>query len=194
MRRSYGFSYLGRSAGKIITAKDVIFRESSFTHAAALRSGRTADIKPISDDDADDVDVEAVDPPPSRRPAPASGDEHSDDESSDADDGNSSSITKFKVRSIRNVRTVDGKKEYEVKWVGYTAPTWEPAADIEVDAPALVQEYEKFLQRRSEARITRSRAPPSPPAVDSDSDEEEEQKQSEHQQALAARSVAASRL
>jgi hypothetical protein len=181
--------------GKIITAKDVMFRESSFTHAAAVRTGRTEDVKPLEDNDADDeIDVDAA-VNPSSPPVPTSGDEHSeDDDDSPNNDSSGSSITKFKVRSIRNARTVDGKKEYEVKWVGFHATTWEPAADIESDAPALVQQYEQFLQRRSEARVTRSRAPSLPPAVDSDSDEEDEQKQSEHQQALAARSVAASRL
>jgi hypothetical protein len=182
--------------GKVVVAKDVMFRENSFTHVAALREGRAADIQPLSDDDAgeDATAVANAPDPPQTADAESSNDdsEHSDDDASDDDSSNN--VKQFKVSSIRNERTVDGKKEYEVKWVGYPAATWEPADIIKADAPAIVQKYEQFVQRRSEARVTRSRAPPPPPAVDSDSDEEEEKNQSEHQQAMAARTVAASRL
>ena len=185
-------------SGKTVTARDVVFREESFAHASALRSGRTADIRSINHDDTDDDVADTVSPSPLSAAASASDDEQKEsdelgiDEHSDDED---SSTMQFKVRSIRNTRTVNGKKEYEVKWVGYSAATWEPADIIEADAPAVVQQYEQFLQRRSEARVTRSRAPAqaSPPS-DDDSDDEEERKESEHQQALAARTVAASRL
>ena len=47
--------------------------------------------------------------------------------------------------------------EYRVKWVGHSAATWEPADTIQEDAPEAVNDYTTFVERRSEARVTRSR-------------------------------------
>jgi hypothetical protein len=175
--------------GKTIVVKDVIFREGSFQHARALRKGNAADIEPIDlEATEDETDSKQPDAPIVNVDSDAE-EEKCDSDSDDEDDTKS----RFNVRSIQNTRVVNGRKEYEVKWVGYPATTWEPADAIEADAPSAVRQYEKFLERRLEARVTRSRAP-AKPAVASDSDDEEEQKESEHQQVMAARTVAASRL
>jgi hypothetical protein len=64
---------------------------------------------------------------------------------------------KFRLRAITDAQTIDGTKKYRVKWIGYPSETWEPATQIEQDAPDAVREYESFIQQRAEARVTRSR-------------------------------------
>ena len=179
--------------GKTIVVKDVIFREGSFLHAQALKNGNAADIEEL-DLEATEDQIESKSPhsPPIDERDDDSEEKESESDSDDEDEDDTST-SRFRVRSIRGARVVNGKKEYEVKWIGYPATTWEPADTIEADAPKIVQHYEKFLERLSQARVTRNRAP-AKPAVDSDSDDEEEQNESEHQQVMAARTVAASRL
>ena len=66
---------------------------------------------------------------------------------------------RYRVKSITDKRTTTGGQvEYRVKWVGHSAATWEPADTIEEDAPDAVKDYTTFIERRSEARVTRSRA------------------------------------
>ena len=168
--------------GKVLMARDVQFREGAFTHLQALREGREDSISPI--------DVADISPPPSQT-APQSStpseEEDGDEPSSLDDDENKSSSDaseppRFRVRSITDVQHIDGTKRYRVKWIGYTNQTWEPAAEIEHDAPDAVREYEAFLERRSSARATRSQArpaaaasssssPASPAALDSDDEQ-----------------------
>ena len=66
---------------------------------------------------------------------------------------------RYRVKSITDKRTTTGgQMEYRVKWVGHSAATWEPADAIEEDAPEAVKDYSTFVERMSEARVTRSRA------------------------------------
>jgi hypothetical protein len=186
--------------GRTLCAKDVHFREGTFEHARTLSDGQ--------DQDSHATDFAAADEP--WRPTSLSSigeegdgddelEEHRDNrvngESGEEHDRTASSC-QYSVKAIRDARTVHGKKEYLVKWVGYATPTWEPEETIAADAPAAVEEYEAFLDRRSQARVTRSRAQsatPAAPSSDSDSDAEEKQP-SEQNDTLAARNVAAQRL
>jgi hypothetical protein len=147
-------------SGKIVRAKDVVFREGSFEHIRAEKDGRAEKVKSLSLDDVTgdtselELDEEADD---AKSPAEAAADSapefDSDDESAAADS------TKYTVKAITSHRTsADGLKEYQVKWVGYRATTWEPARIIQEDAPRVAQAYEQFLESRSKARVTRSQA------------------------------------
>jgi len=63
------------------------------------------------------------------------------------------------VKCITQQRQAEnGKTEFLVKWVGYAAPTWEPADVIREDAPQAVESYEEFVAQRTEARVTRSKS------------------------------------
>jgi hypothetical protein len=180
------------ASGKTIVAKDVVFREGSFTHAHALRTGRTANVAPM---ELSELNGDGDEAPPA---APIDFKEVVEDEEDDEEQATGrdadSNAPQFRVKAIRNTRTVGGTTEYEVKWVGYAATTWEPASVISADAPEAVQQFEEFLERRSQARVTRNRAPASPPSEVVSEDSDDDSAHSEHQQALAARAVAASRL
>jgi len=154
-------------SGKVLLAKDVQFREGAFTHLVAQLSNRVGDFEPV--DIIDALTRESDNPSAQQRDAVGSFDAASDGDV-DASDSNESSAqpdSKFRLKAITDVQTVDGIKKYRVKWVGYAGETWEPAADIEQDAPDAVREYESFLSRRSQARATRSqaRAQPAPVAA-----------------------------
>jgi hypothetical protein len=180
-------------SGKTIVAKDVIFREGSFAHAQALSTGRAASIAPmvLSEVNADDREVQPA--APINYEEVLEEDEKAN-EDQPADRAPEPSAEQFRVKAIRKERTIDGRKEYEVKWVGHAATTWEPADVIKADAPSAVKQFEEFLEQRAQARVTRSRAtaPLFSGVVSEDSDDENDH--SEQQQALAARAVAASRL
>jgi hypothetical protein len=201
-------------SGKTLMVKDVMFREHSFKHLSAHTDGQVdqvesldvAELNPSIDDEvAPRLGAEA-------RPSMTTEQECKDDvdpsdaEDADADDADDESEEekqprRFEVKSITDQRTdAGGKVEYRVKWAGYPATTWEPAATMREDAPDAVKHFESFLAQRQEARVTRSRgaAPPQapnassslasahPPAAVIDSDDD-----SESQAIEAARFVAA---
>ena len=152
-------------SGKVLLAKDVQFREGAFTHLQAQLSNRVGDFEPV-----DIIDALAPSSDAQQRGDGGSdiaSDASADDDASNSDDVNAQPEGKFRLKAITDVQTVGGMKKYRVKWVGYTGETWEPAADIEQDAPDAVREYESFLSRRSQARATRSqaRAQPAPVAA-----------------------------
>ena len=128
---------------------------------------------------------------------------HDGDESNDANEPNAAATTsaqRYTLKAIRSHRTAaDGSTEYEVKWVGHSATTWEPAENIQEDAPKVVQAYEQFLTNRANARTTRSTArsqarptlAADDAAADGDSSSDDEK---ESTPVEAARDVAAQRL
>ena len=147
--------------GKTLLAKDVQFREGVFTHLKAHLSGRASEFEPM--DIADAFAVEEQEPPAQLQQDEA---KNSDPQGGGAaDDEDESEPTKFRLRSITGMQTTNGAKEYRVKWIGYAGETWEPAAEVELDAPDAVREYESFLERRSQARATRSQARAQPDRV-----------------------------
>jgi hypothetical protein len=116
-----------------------------------------------------------------------------------------SSTKRYIVQAIQGSRrNKNQEKEFQVRWAGYSKPTWEPAAVIEADAPAAVAKYEEFVQRRAHGRATRSQAAeaseraaaqPEQSQSDASSSGEERKTDDEEQQVtLAARDVAAQRL
>ena len=138
--------------GKMVRARDVLFREGSFKHMKAQMGGRGEQVDELDltslvpsslTDDDDEVDVES----------------DVDSSEQDHDDEVESSVneSKYEVQSITDKRVKDGKVEYCVKWKGYDAPTWEPADTMTEDAPKVVKSYEDFVSDRSTARMTRSR-------------------------------------
>jgi transposase InsO family protein len=140
------------STGKIISAKDVVFREGSFTHLRAEIAGRANEIEVAEVTEATEADTQTV------------GDTEIGDVNNDINDKTDTVYTKtaaqqpkFRLRAITDAQTIDGTKKYRVKWIGYPSETWEPATQIEQDAPDAVREYESFIQQRAEARVTRSR-------------------------------------
>lgn len=153
-------------SGKTLLAKDVQFREGAFTHLVAQLSNRAGDFEPV--DIIDALTRESDNPAAQQRDAvgndgaASSGDVDASD--SDSHESSTQPESKFRLKAITDVQTVDGMKKYRVKWVGYAGETWEPAADIEHDAPDAVREYESFLSRRSQARATRSQARAQPAA------------------------------
>jgi hypothetical protein len=131
------------STGKMAYVKDVIFREGSFEH---LRRGskQGAEAIEISDLCADSA---------------SSADQLSTTVEDDVPNDPDAPEERYDVKWITEQRTgTNGKTEFLVKWVGYPAPTWEPADTIREDAPEAVQQFERFLTQRSEARVTRSRS------------------------------------
>ena len=152
-------------SGKVLLAKDVQFREGAFTHLVAQLSNRVGDFEPV------DI-IDALTPSSDAQQRGDGGSDIASDASADVDAPDSDEASaqpenKFRLKAITDVQTVGGMKKYRVKWVGYAGETWEPAADIEQDAPDAVREYESFLSRRSQARATRSqvRAQPAPVAA-----------------------------
>jgi hypothetical protein len=160
--------------GKTVRVKDVLFREGSFEHMRAELKG--------SEDQVQSLDLSEFDALPDSNGKHEQKDgefpPHQDqDEEADIDrdrhlpdheekypepvDRNSddSGRRRYRVKSITDKRTTTGGHvEYRVKWVGHSAETWEPADTIEEDAPDAVKDYTSFIERRAEARVTRSRA------------------------------------
>lgn len=134
-------------SGKTIRARDVVFREGSFTHIHALNIGDTSEVEPLHYPDAPLAQAEPVE---SKLDSP-------DDDESDADAVISDQ--RYTVRSITDKRTTPGGKiEYRVKWTGYSDESWEPAENIAEDAPEAVERYTQFEKSRTESRTTRSQA------------------------------------
>ena len=215
-------------SGKMIRAKDVLFREGSFKHLRADLQGQQDQIGPLDltqlghRDDVDDVVDQgrrgdesdaACDDTPTMSGSDSKEDvkarttscamESDDDDDNDHDSTSSSSTSskqRFEVKAITDQRmNSSGNVEYRVKWVGYSASTWEPALSMREDAPDAVRQYEAFVAVRSEARVTRSRSaaaaasPVIPPVLSSSSRDSESDLDDESEASAieAARFVAA---
>ena len=194
-------------SGKTIRAKDVIFREGTFKHVRAYNKGRAdeVDILDLSDY-TEQVEEEFV-----RRRELFTSVEYEDDNEvqershiiDEEEDGvPTTTEERYTIKAIRDKRIgPKGVPEYQVKWAGYSALTWEPASQIQEDAPDAVREYDKFIERRENAVVTRRRAAATSQASSStssavssrqvgDSDDDEEERD-EAKAMLAARLVAA---
>jgi Chromo (CHRromatin Organisation MOdifier) domain/Zinc knuckle len=180
--------------GKAQRVKDVLFREGSFKHLNADLDGEARKIGVVDIEDFGPVDDDDSSQSKITFERAESKDHNGGDGDGDADD-EVDTPPQFEVKSIAGERTIDGKKEYSVKWVGYPAPTWEPADTILADAPDAVKEYESFLSQRSSARVTRSSSrststltAPSTSTAGHESDDDED---SESSAIMAARYAAA---
>jgi len=128
------------STGKVLLAKDVIFREGSFKHLQAVIDGQghligTTDLNEFGTAaDRDDVH---------ERDAVALADDEEAVESIESDDVDREQ--EYDVESIVGKRTKGGVLQYFVKWSGFSKPTWEPARNL-TGAQEAVQEYENLLQ------------------------------------------------
>ena len=121
------------STGKEISSRDVVYRESSFTHAEAMVTDAEDAISTLlargyvkMDDDRRDEYGEVV--------APQGGMDSSQEEQVAGKE--------YDVEAIISKRTVDGRTEYQVKW-STDEITWEPQAMMMEDTPQLVEEFEK---------------------------------------------------
>ena len=178
---------------KVKHVKDVLFREGTFTHLRALRKERGDRIPDLDLStfggarvEAEPQQVAAPDPDAAAERECSADTDDDDADDSDGDHDEEAPAKRYDVRSVTDQRTgPKGEQQYLVKWVKYSTPTWEDAALIREDAPEAVQKYEKFLEHRSEARVTRARgggtaassasssSSATKPSNDSDEDESE---------------------
>lgn len=119
------------STGKIVLAKDVIFREGSFVHLATLLKGREGDSSVIT----------IVDPTPHLSLLPDINEE-TDSVGDELKENDSENEGQYEVEEIRQSRTRHGVRQYLTKWVGYDKATWEPASVIEEDAPEAAKQFQ----------------------------------------------------
>lgn len=165
--------------GKILRVKDVLFREGSFRHMQAELQGSTDQVGSL-DLSATELPMEAsgsgseLERKNDQDSFKLNQSEHTDTDGQSSIPGrevsesepelrdsesNETNKRRYRVKSITEKRmTPGGQVEYRVKWVGHSAATWEPADTIEEDAPEAVKDYSTFVERMSEARVTRSRA------------------------------------
>jgi hypothetical protein len=145
--------------GKTLRVKDVLFREESFKNLQACfgkHPDQVASLDLAELDTSNDDDLKA-----GSRASTTTEDESKDDLDDNEDDEEQGTEPKkhFEVKAITDQRVgPSGRPEYRVKWIGYSASTWEPSTTIREDAPSAVKEYEAFIAHRSEARVTRSRS------------------------------------
>jgi hypothetical protein len=147
--------------GKTLKVKDVLFREESFKHLQALLGSHPDQVAALdlSELDADEEqELKSGERKPTTTEQEDTDHLQVDDESDDDGEEEEEQSKHFVVKAITAQSNIDGKEMYRVKWVGYSASTWEPVTIIREDAPDAVKEYEAFLAQRSEARVTRSRS------------------------------------
>jgi hypothetical protein len=147
-------------SGKTMCARDVIFREGSFDHMKAEKENRPEQVESIdlndSVEDASDTPTYSEQRKPVKSILKQKPREPSEADSG-VDDDTPDNNRQYRVKAITDKRvTPNGQVEYCVKWFGYSAETWEPAATIEEDAPGAVSEYTTFVANRTESRNTRS--------------------------------------
>lgn len=130
---------LARS-GKIVLSKDVRFREGSFTHLRTTLLGQGEEV--LADEYIEPVTIHKQIPDTEEK-----SNEHAEPEREQY---------RYEVSRIVATRVQDGIKQYQVQWVGYPDPTWEPASTIKSDAPGVVKEYEERIAPAAITRMTRS--------------------------------------
>jgi hypothetical protein len=135
-------------SGKTVLSKDVTFREGSFLHSRAYAEGRGDQVEVTDLNVADSTEPEFNEPPlaeadeePQEEPLTPSGEKVAATEAK-----------RYTLDYISDTRHVGGVKQYQCKWVGYRAKSWEPADVIEEDDPDAVREFEAECARRSAAR------------------------------------------
>ncbi|MGA8134569.1 MAG: reverse transcriptase domain-containing protein [Pseudomonas gingeri] len=136
---------------KIVASRDVTFRPASFTFSRAMRKGDVALAKAVDDFGA----YEIVDEP--------LGDTNDDDV--DTSNQHSSSSRgevhdvepQWELESIKAQRVHGRTREHQFKcsWSGDYDDTWEPAEQIRIDAPLIVEE---FLASVPSPMVNRTRA------------------------------------
>jgi hypothetical protein len=124
------------SSGKPITTRDVDFREGSFRHSQALRSGTVGDILREGYQSAAEQPLSAGTKEQFR-----SSEEEIDIEEDDAEDAAVDATEQYEVEGIVDKRQGDDGVEYRVKWVGYKDPTWEPVSGLN-QVPDMVKQFE----------------------------------------------------
>ena len=142
-----GANVLLLRSNKVVFTRDVEYREQSFRHMRALREGTVQSLlnqhpyEPLGDDDADEASHDST-------PCPAFADDagdlsedgatapHADSDTSAADD----EATEYDVEEVLSHRGSGPKLQYQVRWRGFSDPTWEPARNL-ANAHECVQEY-----------------------------------------------------
>ena len=64
----------------------------------------------------------------------------------------------FLIDKIVGERNVDGKREYKVKWVGYTEVTWEPEDNVQADQDS-IKAYQELKSQKKEEKRAASETP-----------------------------------
>ncbi|KAK3094693.1 hypothetical protein FSP39_004990 [Pinctada imbricata] len=89
------------------------------------------------------ADDKSIDSEQSDKSSSKNGEKSSGMDGSDGEDTEESSNEKFSVSKILDMRTIEGKTEYYLKWKNFpdTENSWEPAENI--DSPELLEEFLK---------------------------------------------------
>ena len=136
---------------KSLRTRDVVFRNTSFTHGAALVKG-DEDVQKILDGDHENVesdpDLAASDselPELLGEEAAPQGGRDSEQPNSGEEllrgEDSESVGEEWEVERIVGQRRRRGVDEFKVRWAGSSEETWEPASMMKEDAPELVNEY-----------------------------------------------------
>jgi Chromo (CHRromatin Organisation MOdifier) domain len=131
-------------SGKVVFAKDVIFREGSFKHLATRLLGQEDKLPTLT----------ITDPTPTVHSLYEIKEENEELEDAPLEN-DSEAEAQYEVEKIKAVRTMKGERQYQVKWVGYKSPTWESAASIERDVPESVKEFQLRSSVPETGRLTR---------------------------------------
>jgi transposase InsO family protein len=124
------------SSGKPITTRDVDFREGSFRHSQALRSGTVGDILREGYQSAAEQPLSAGIKEQFR-----SSEKETDIDEDDAEDTAMNTEKQYEVEGIVDKRQVNGETEYQIRWVGYADPTWEPVSGL-TQVPDMIKQFE----------------------------------------------------
>jgi hypothetical protein len=162
-------------SGKEIFTRDVEFLDRRFTHAAALSAGGDQ-LRELLDNASF-----VRDGPPSivmEHESVAAG---FADEPLDREHLDNPTDGTYQVERIIGKRVRDGVLQYQVQWVDYQRPTWEPASNVEEGASEAISDFEAMaISREVNSEVA--------PAATSDAEE----KQSEDQAPLQSPQLPAS--
>lgn len=84
----------------------------------------------------------------------------------------------FEVESVIGVKVEDGRRMFQVKWVGYEEPTWEPLDNLFACAEALSDFVDNTIHELRHHLRVNLRPQPAPQVIvihDTDSEHENEQ-------------------
>ena len=136
--------------GKIVFTRDIDYRETMFTHVAAMKRGREAE-QTVANKEYKETEPQLENGKPRAEIVePACGADESQETIEDP--------VRFEVRQIVGKRERRGRDksggrglvdftEYEVKWAGYSETTWEPKEVLVEDG--CQQSIDKFERERS---------------------------------------------